>query len=133
MRFFKSKHNCSYLDSYLTSIRWFVWLPWRLNSTIPYNVDNKHWTMSVSNVTCTMYDQRCSQCISSSLVTLQNALKMICLPKIWNVLLLTLVGKVVCTNEKEAHTARVGAWGPFLESPGNFTGPKSKIQIEIIL
>ena len=22
-------------------------------------------------------------------------------------------------------------WGPFLESPGNFTGPKSKIQIEI--
>ena len=23
------------------------------------------------------------------------------------------------------------AWGPFLESPGNFTGPKSNIQIEI--
>ena len=22
-------------------------------------------------------------------------------------------------------------WGPFLESPGNFTGPKSNIQIEI--
>ena len=24
-----------------------------------------------------------------------------------------------------------GAWGPFLESPGNFTGPKSNIQIKI--
>ena len=24
-----------------------------------------------------------------------------------------------------------GAWGPFLESPGNFTGPKSNIQIEM--
>ena len=24
-----------------------------------------------------------------------------------------------------------GSWGPFLESPGNFTGPKSNIQIEI--
>ena len=24
-----------------------------------------------------------------------------------------------------------GAWGPFLESPGNFSGPKSNIQIEI--
>ena len=24
-----------------------------------------------------------------------------------------------------------GTWGPFLESPGNFTGPKSNIQIEI--
>ena len=24
-----------------------------------------------------------------------------------------------------------GPWGPFLESPGNFTGPKSNIQIEI--
>ena len=23
------------------------------------------------------------------------------------------------------------AWGPFLESPGNFSGPKSNIQIEI--
>ena len=23
------------------------------------------------------------------------------------------------------------SWGPFLESPGNFSGPKSKIQIEI--
>ena len=22
-------------------------------------------------------------------------------------------------------------WGPFLESPGNFTGPESNIQIEI--
>ena len=22
-------------------------------------------------------------------------------------------------------------WGPFLESPGNFSGPKSNIQIEI--
>ena len=26
---------------------------------------------------------------------------------------------------------RVLIWGPFLESPGNFTGPKSNIQIEI--
>ena len=26
---------------------------------------------------------------------------------------------------------RMGSWGPFLESPGNFTGPKSNIQIEI--
>ena len=24
-----------------------------------------------------------------------------------------------------------GAWGPFLESPGNFSGPKSNIQIKI--
>ena len=24
-----------------------------------------------------------------------------------------------------------GSWGPFLESPGNFSGPKSNIQIEI--
>ena len=24
-----------------------------------------------------------------------------------------------------------GAWGPFLESPGNFSGLKSNIQIEI--
>ena len=24
------------------------------------------------------------------------------------------------------------AWGPFLESPGNFSGPKSNIQIEIL-
>ena len=24
-----------------------------------------------------------------------------------------------------------GSWGPFLESPGNFTGPESNIQIEI--
>ena len=24
-----------------------------------------------------------------------------------------------------------GPWGPFLESSGNFTGPKSNIQIEI--
>ena len=23
------------------------------------------------------------------------------------------------------------SWGPFLESPGNFTGPKSNIQIKI--
>ena len=23
-----------------------------------------------------------------------------------------------------------GPWGPFLESPGNFSGPKSNIQIE---
>ena len=23
------------------------------------------------------------------------------------------------------------SWGPFLESPGNFSGPKSNIQIEI--
>ena len=23
-------------------------------------------------------------------------------------------------------------WGPFLESPGNFTGPKSNIEIEIL-
>ena len=23
------------------------------------------------------------------------------------------------------------AWGPFLESPGNFSGPKSKIKMEI--
>ena len=28
------------------------------------------------------------------------------------------------------HT-RFQTWGPFLQSPGNFTGPKSKIQIEI--
>ena len=26
-----------------------------------------------------------------------------------------------------------GARGPFLESPGNFSGPKSNIQIEIII
>ena len=26
---------------------------------------------------------------------------------------------------------RFQTWGPFLESPGNFTGPKSNIQIEI--
>ena len=26
---------------------------------------------------------------------------------------------------------RLRDWGPFLESPGNFTGPKSNIQIEI--
>ena len=25
----------------------------------------------------------------------------------------------------------IGSWGPFLESPGNFTGPKLNIQIEI--
>ena len=25
----------------------------------------------------------------------------------------------------------IGFWGPFLESPGNFSGPKSNIQIEI--
>ena len=25
----------------------------------------------------------------------------------------------------------LGPWGPFLESPGNFLGPKSNIQIEI--
>ena len=25
----------------------------------------------------------------------------------------------------------LGPWGPFLESPGNFSGPKSNIQIEI--
>ena len=24
-----------------------------------------------------------------------------------------------------------GGWGPFLESPSNFSGPKSNIQIEI--
>jgi len=30
-----------------------------------------------------------------------------------------------CTLHAERAT-----WGPFLESPGNFTGPKSKIQIE---
>ena len=28
------------------------------------------------------------------------------------------------------HT-RFQTWGPFLESPGNFSGPKSNIQIEI--
>ena len=26
---------------------------------------------------------------------------------------------------------KVGSWGPFLESPVNFSGPKSNIQIEI--
>ena len=26
---------------------------------------------------------------------------------------------------------KLGNWGPFLESPGNLTGPKSNIQIEI--
>ena len=30
-----------------------------------------------------------------------------------------------------SRTPHYGAWGPFLESPGNFTGPKSNIQIEI--
>ena len=30
--------------------------------------------------------------------------------------------------EKEVHKT---AWGSFLESPGNFSGPKSNIQIEI--
>ena len=25
----------------------------------------------------------------------------------------------------------LGIWGPFLESPGNFSGPKSNIQIEM--
>ena len=28
-------------------------------------------------------------------------------------------------------TTAFRAWGPFLESPGNFTGPKTNIQIEI--
>ena len=26
---------------------------------------------------------------------------------------------------------KIGAWGPFLERPGNFSGPKSNIQIKI--
>ena len=30
-----------------------------------------------------------------------------------------------------AQGQKLGARGPFLESPGNFTGPKSNIQIEI--
>ena len=25
----------------------------------------------------------------------------------------------------------VESWGPFLESPGNFSGPKSNVQIEM--
>ena len=30
------------------------------------------------------------------------------------------------------HFTSLRAWGPFLESPGNFSGPKSNIQIENI-
>ena len=39
-----------------------------------------------------------------------------------------------CPYFKPKHVilrTRFQTWGPFLESPGNFTGPKSNIQIEI--
>ena len=32
---------------------------------------------------------------------------------------------------RELRFGELEVWGPFLESPGNFTGPKSNIQIEI--
>ena len=40
------------------------------------------------------------------------------------------------STETEQRASQVGrfffpSWGPFLEGPGNFTGPKSNIQIEI--
>ena len=35
--------------------------------------------------------------------------------------------KVLVAQQGPEHMS----WGPFLESPGNFTGPKSNIQIKI--
>ena len=34
-------------------------------------------------------------------------------------------------NDDDIIIGSVRRWGPFLESPGNFSGPKSNIQIEI--
>ena len=34
-------------------------------------------------------------------------------------------------QEFDSYSVRNRSWGPFLERPGNFTGPKSNIQIEI--
>ena len=47
--------------------------------------------------------------------------------------LLSVVVCFVCTQlGRPLHMSPVdGAWGPFLESPGNFSGPRSNIQIEI--
>ena len=39
-------------------------------------------------------------------------------------------GGDVCTQASNENGQLVD-WGPFLESPSNFTGPKSNIQIEI--
>ena len=36
-------------------------------------------------------------------------------------------------RQKNILHTRSQTWGPFLESPGNFSGPKSNIQIEIRL
>ena len=36
-------------------------------------------------------------------------------------------------RQKNIFHTRSQTWGPFLESPGNFSGPKSNIQIEIRL
>ena len=37
---------------------------------------------------------------------------------------------IILSNDGKMDRA-LGDWGPFLESPGNFSGPKSNIQIEI--
>ena len=34
-------------------------------------------------------------------------------------------------NVSNLFSKHLSLWGPFLESPGNFSGPKSNIQIEI--
>ena len=40
--------------------------------------------------------------------------------------------QAICDSRHGIYQASVlRAWGPFLEGPGNFTGPKSNIQIEI--
>ena len=37
----------------------------------------------------------------------------------------------MCKTTQTSVNDRFKIWGPFLERPGNFTGPKSNIQIEI--
>ena len=43
----------------------------------------------------------------------------------------TVVKKNVLFISNNTNVVTQNAWGPFLESPGNFSGPKSNIQIEI--
>ena len=42
-----------------------------------------------------------------------------------------LIQKFAFGPAKLPGLSRKGPWGPVLESPGNFSGPKSNIQIEV--